>query len=38
VRGAKTSVCSVGSLVCFIDNAEASLNEVMSDMTEVSRY
>jgi len=38
VRGARTSVCSVGNLVCFIDNAEASLNEVMSDMAEVSRY
>lgn len=38
VRGAKTSVCSVGSLVCFIDNGEASLNEVMRDMTDASRY
>jgi len=38
VRGATTSVCSAGNLVCFIDNAEASLNEVMRDMTEASRY
>jgi roadblock/LC7 domain-containing protein len=38
VRGDKTTVCSVGNLVCFIDNAEASLNEVMREMAEVSRY
>jgi roadblock/LC7 domain-containing protein len=38
VRGDKTSVCSVGNLVCFIDNAEASLNEVMRDLTDASRY
>jgi len=38
VRGDHTSVCSVGNLVCFIDNAKASLNEVMCDMTEAARY
>jgi roadblock/LC7 domain-containing protein len=38
VRGDQTSVCSVGNLVCFIDNAKASLNEVMCDMTEAARY
>ncbi|MEE9422319.1 MAG: DUF2173 family protein [Gammaproteobacteria bacterium] len=38
VRSAKTTVCSVGNLVCFIDNSEASLNEVMSELTEASHY
>lgn len=38
VRGAKASVCSVGNLVCFVDNEEASLNEVMRDMSEAARY
>ena len=38
VRGGKASVCSVGNLVCFIDNSEASLNEVMKELTEASRY
>jgi len=38
VRGAMASVCSVGNLVCFVDNREASLNEVMKELAEVSRY
>ena len=38
VRGDKFTVCSVGNLVCFIDNAEASLNEVMRELAEVSHY
>jgi roadblock/LC7 domain-containing protein len=38
VRGAMASVCSVGNLVCFVDNSEASLNEVMKELVEVSRY
>jgi roadblock/LC7 domain-containing protein len=38
VRGNKQTVCSVGNLVCFIDNAEASLNEIMRELTEASRY
>ncbi len=38
VHGERTSVCSVGNLVCFIDNAAASLNEVMGDMKEAARY
>ncbi len=38
VRGAKATVCSVSNLVCFIDNEEASLNEVMQALTEASRY
>jgi len=38
VRGDKTTVCSVSNLVCFIDNGEASLNQVMKELTEASRY
>ena len=38
VRGSVASVCRVGNLVCFIDNREASLNEVMKELAEVSRY
>jgi roadblock/LC7 domain-containing protein len=38
VRGKMASVCSVGNLVCFINNSEASLNEVMKELAEVSRY
>jgi roadblock/LC7 domain-containing protein len=38
MRGDKTTVCSVGKLVCVIDNEEASLNEVMHEMVDVSRY
>jgi len=38
VRGDKFTVCSVSNLVCFIDNAEASLNEVMRELAEVSHY
>jgi roadblock/LC7 domain-containing protein len=38
VRGANNSVCSVGNLVCFIDNREASVNEVMRELEDASRY
>jgi roadblock/LC7 domain-containing protein len=38
VRGERASVCSVGNLVCFIDNSEASLNDVMRELSELSRY
>ena len=38
VRGSRTTVCSVGNLVCFIENEQASLNEVMRELTEASHY
>jgi roadblock/LC7 domain-containing protein len=38
VRGVQYTVCSVGNLVCFIDHGEASLNEVMRELTEASHY
>ncbi|HKK04813.1 MAG: DUF2173 family protein [Gammaproteobacteria bacterium] len=37
VRGPATSVCSVGNLVCVVDNQEASLNEVLGELREESR-
>ena len=38
VRGPKTSVCSVGNLVCVIDNTDASVNEVMRRLEEASHW
>lgn len=38
VRGERATVCCVGNLVCFADNRQASINEVMRELTEASRY
>jgi len=38
VRGPKTSVCSVGNVVCVIDNNETSLNELMKELTDVAHH
>lgn len=38
VRGGGGSVCSVGNLVCLVDNREASLNEVMSGLRDAASY
>ena len=38
VRGLNSSVCSVGNLVCFIDNKEASINDIMRELEDVSHY
>ncbi len=38
VRGAGMSVCSVGNLVCVLENAEGNLSEVMHELGEVARY
>lgn len=38
VRGSGMSVCSVGNFVCVVNDREARLNEVMRELTEVSRY
>ncbi|MDH5446084.1 MAG: DUF2173 family protein [Gammaproteobacteria bacterium] len=38
VRGPKTAVCSVGNVVCVIDNNGSSLNEIMQQLTEASRW
>ncbi len=38
VRGPALSVCSVGNLVCVVDNAEASLNEIMQQLAEAAHW
>lgn len=38
VRGVGVSVCSVGNLVCLVENGEAALNEVMSELRDVASY
>ena len=38
VRGAGAAVCSVGNLVCLVENASVSLNEVMSELREAASY
>jgi roadblock/LC7 domain-containing protein len=38
VRGAGMTVCSIGNLVCILDNADASITEVMRELAEVARY
>lgn len=38
VRGGGATVCSVGNLVCLMDNGEASLNEVMSGLRDAASY
>ncbi|OOG23840.1 hypothetical protein B1C78_09925 [Thioalkalivibrio denitrificans] len=38
VRGEAHSVCSIGNLVCLVNNAEASLNEVMRELDDVSHF
>ena len=37
VRGPNMAVCSVGNVVCVIDNS-GSLNEIMQQLTEASRW
>lgn len=36
VRGRNMAVCSVGNLVCLLNNAEASLTEVMQEMEDLA--
>ena len=38
VHGPDMSVCSVGNLVCVIDNKDASADEVMAQLQEASRW
>ncbi|HWS03979.1 MAG TPA: DUF2173 family protein [Gammaproteobacteria bacterium] len=38
VRGVGVSVCSVGNLVCLVENQEASINEVMNELREAASY
>jgi roadblock/LC7 domain-containing protein len=36
VRGAAMTVCSVGNMVCLVDNAQSSLNEIMQAIGEAA--
>jgi roadblock/LC7 domain-containing protein len=36
VLGTEISVCSVGNLVCMVQNGQGSLNEIMSALAEVA--
>ncbi len=38
VRGGNMTVCSVGNLVCLVDNSQVSLNEVMKEMAEAAHW
>ncbi len=38
VHGRIMSVCSMGNLVCVLENAAADLSEVMRELAEVARY
>lgn len=38
VRGNGMSVCSVGNLVCIVENNEGNLDEIVQELGEVSRY
>lgn len=36
VQGAATTVCSVGNMVCMVDNTQGSLNEIMRALGETA--
>lgn len=36
VQGAATTVCSVGNMVCLVDNAQGALNEIMQALGEAA--
>ncbi|MEW6591221.1 MAG: DUF2173 family protein [Pseudomonadota bacterium] len=36
VQGATTTVCNVGNVVCLVNNAEGSLNEVMRALGDIA--
>lgn len=36
VQGATTTVCSVGNVVCLVDNAQSSLNQLMLSLGEAA--
>jgi roadblock/LC7 domain-containing protein len=38
VRGPAMTVCSVANLICIVDNAEASLNEIMRQLGEAAHW
>lgn len=36
VQGHATTVCSVGNMVCLVDNAQGSLNEIMRVLSDTA--
>ncbi len=38
VRGDRMTVCSVGNLVCLVENSEGNLTEVMQELAELASY
>lgn len=36
VHGAGTTVCSIGNMVCLVDNAQGSLNQLMQALGEAA--
>jgi len=38
VRGPDMAVCSVGNVVCVVNNSESALNEVMQELSEAARW
>lgn len=38
VSGSHATVCCVANLVCLLENETAALNEVMTEMAEISRW
>lgn len=36
VQGAETTVCSVGNMVCLVDNAQGSMNQLMQALSEAA--
>lgn len=36
VQGASTTVCNVGNVVCLVDNAQGSINEVMRTLGDIA--
>lgn len=38
LHGTNSTVCSVGNLVCLVDDHDASLNEIMGELREAASY
>lgn len=38
VRGPNMAVCSIGNMVCVVDNSESALNEIMQELAEAARW
>ncbi len=38
LRGSRQSLCAIANVVCWIDNADASLNEVLTELQDIARW